>query len=90
MVCSRPVNASRIPAVLPIAETLLAYLREHPEELLRVLRNALALRFGVIGAIGGLGGALVALALPASALRIVFAAFLALVGVRLVRDGVRT
>jgi uncharacterized membrane protein YfcA len=50
----------------------------------------LALRFGVIGAIGGLGGALVALALPASALRIVFAAFLALVGVRLVRDGVRT
>ena len=50
----------------------------------------LALRFGVIGAIGGLGGALVALALPASALRIVFAAFLALAGVRLVRDGVRT
>ena len=50
----------------------------------------LALRFGVIGAIGGLGGALVALALPASMLRIVFAAFLALVGVRLVRDGVRT
>jgi hypothetical protein len=33
--------------VLPIAETLFAYLREHPEELLRVLRNALALRFGV-------------------------------------------
>jgi uncharacterized membrane protein YfcA len=50
----------------------------------------LALRFGVIGAIGGLGGALVALALPASTLRIVFAAFLALVGLRLVRDGVRT
>ena len=50
----------------------------------------LALRFGVVGAIGGLGGALVALALPASMLRIVFAAFLALVGVRLVRDGVRT
>ena len=50
----------------------------------------LALRFVVVGAIGGLGGALVALALPASMLRIVFAAFLALVGVRLVRDGVRT
>jgi len=40
------VNA-RIPAVLPIVETLITYLREHPEELLRVLRNALALRFGV-------------------------------------------
>lgn len=50
----------------------------------------LALRFGVIGAVGGLGGALVALALPASTLRVVFAAFLAVVGVRLVRDGVRT
>ena len=43
----RPVNGSRIPAVLPIVETLVSYLREHPEELLRVLRNALALRFGV-------------------------------------------
>ena len=42
----RPVNA-RIPAVLPIVETFFSYLREHPEELLRVLRNALALRFGV-------------------------------------------
>lgn len=50
----------------------------------------LALRFGVVGAVGGLVGALLALALPASALRVVFAVFLALVGVRLVRDGVRT
>lgn len=49
-----------------------------------------ALRFGVVGALGGVGGALLALALPASALRLVFAVFLALVGVRLVRDGVRT
>ena len=47
-----------------------------------------ALRFGVVGALGGVGGALLALALPASTLRLVFAAFLALVGVRLVRDGV--
>jgi len=47
VVISRPVNGSRIPAVLPIIETLFTYVREHPEELLRVLRNALALRFGV-------------------------------------------
>ena len=46
-----------------------------------------ALRFGVVGALGGVAGALLALALPASALRLVFAAFLGLVGLRLVRDG---
>ena len=46
-----------------------------------------ALRFGVVGALGGVGGALLALALPASTLRLVFAAFLGLVGLRLVRDG---
>jgi hypothetical protein len=49
-----------------------------------------ALRFGVVGALGGFAGALAALALPASTLRLVFAAFLAVVGIRLVRDGVRT
>jgi hypothetical protein len=32
---------------LPVVEALVAYLRQHPEELLRVLRNSLALRFGV-------------------------------------------
>ena len=48
-----------------------------------------ALRFGVVGALGGVGGALVALALPASTLRVVFAAFLGLVGLRLVRDGIQ-
>lgn len=47
-----------------------------------------ALRFGVVGALGGVGGALLALALPGSTLRIVFAVFLALIGLRLVRDGV--
>ncbi len=49
-----------------------------------------ALRFGIVGALGGAGGALLALALPAETLRLVFAVFLALVGVRIVRDGVRT
>jgi uncharacterized membrane protein YfcA len=50
---------------------------------------AVALRFGVVGAVGGAAGALLALALPASTLRLVFAVFLALIGARLVRDGVR-
>jgi uncharacterized membrane protein YfcA len=49
---------------------------------------ALALRFGAIGAIGGIIGALLALALPGHLLRLVFAFFLAAVAVRLVHDGV--
>jgi uncharacterized protein len=50
----------------------------------------LALRFGVVGAAGGVAGALLALALPASSLRVLFAVFLAAVGIRLLRDGLRT
>ena len=50
----------------------------------------LALRFGSVGAIGAAGGALLALALPAETLRVVFAVFLVGVGVRLVRDGLQT
>ena len=46
-----------------------------------------ALRFGVFGAIGGAAGALLALALSGHTLRLVFAVFVAIVGVRLVRDG---
>lgn len=49
-----------------------------------------SLRFGVVGALGGFGGALLALALPGSVLRVVFAGFLAVIGARLVRDGLRT
>jgi uncharacterized membrane protein YfcA len=45
-----------------------------------------ALRLGTLGAAGGVLGALLALALPGQVLRIVFAVFLALVAVRLVRD----
>jgi uncharacterized protein len=48
-----------------------------------------ALRFGVVGAVGAVGGVLLALTLPGSTLRIVFAVFLGLVGLRLVGDGVR-
>jgi uncharacterized membrane protein YfcA len=46
----------------------------------------LALRFGALGAAGGIVGALLALALPGHVLRIMFACFLLLVSVRLVRD----
>jgi hypothetical protein len=45
-----------------------------------------ALGMGVVGAIGGIAGALFALSLPADALRTVFAVFLGLVGARLIRD----
>jgi len=47
----------------------------------------LALRLGLYGAVGSVLGALLALALPASTLRIVFAIFVGLVGLRLTRDG---
>jgi uncharacterized protein len=50
----------------------------------------LALRFGTIGAVGGVLGALLALALPGHVLRYVFAVFLAAVSVRLLRDGLTT
>ncbi|HST19089.1 MAG TPA: TSUP family transporter [Gaiellaceae bacterium] len=50
----------------------------------------LALRFGVIGSVGAIAGALLALALPASTLRLVFAAFVAVVGLRLIRDGLHS
>jgi uncharacterized membrane protein YfcA len=49
----------------------------------------LALRFGVVGAFGSVLGALLALALPAATLRLVFAVFVGLVGLRLARDGLR-
>lgn len=48
----------------------------------------LALRFGAVGAAGGVAGALAALAIPGRALRLVFAAFLLLVSIRLLRDAV--
>ena len=49
----------------------------------------LALRFGVVGAVGSVLGALLALALPAGTLRVVFAVFVGLVGIRLAADGLR-
>jgi uncharacterized protein len=49
----------------------------------------LALRLGVVGVVGSILGAVLALALPASTLRLVFAVFVGVVGLRLARDGVR-
>ena len=49
----------------------------------------LSLRFGVFGAVGSVLGALLALALPADTLRLVFAVFVGVVGLRLARDGIR-
>jgi uncharacterized protein len=46
----------------------------------------LALRFGTLGAAGGIVGALLALALPGGVLRVVFACFLLLISLRLIRD----
>jgi uncharacterized protein len=45
-----------------------------------------ALALGTVGAIGAVAGALLALALPADALRLVFAVLLAIAGLRLVHD----
>ncbi len=75
-------EATSLVVVLPTAVVASLALRRRGVGDLQV-----ALRFGVVGALGGVGGALLALALPASALRLVFAAFLGLVGLRLVRDG---
>ena len=44
------------------------------------------LRIGLLGTVGGVLGALLAMALPGHVLRLVFACFLALVAVRLIRD----
>ena len=49
----------------------------------------LAIRFGVVGAAGSVLGALLALALPASALRVLFAVFIGAIGLKLAYDGLR-
>jgi hypothetical protein len=49
-----------------------------------------ALALGTVGALGAVAGVRLALALPEETLRVIFAIFLAAVGVRLLRDGLRT
>lgn len=74
-------EATSLLVVLPTAIVASVVLRRrHVGDL------GVALRLGALGALGGVGGALLALALPGDVLRIVFAVFLALVSVRLVRD----
>jgi uncharacterized protein len=46
----------------------------------------LSLRMGLVGIAGGVAGAALALTLPASALRLIFAAVMVMVGVKLLRD----
>lgn len=77
-------EATSLLVVLPTAVVASIVLRRR-----RVGDLGVALRFGIIGAAGGAGGALLALTLSGHALRVVFAAFLALVGVRLVYDSLR-
>ena len=81
-VSQHAAEATSLVVVLPTAVVASLALRRRGIGDLRI-----ALRFGVVGALGGAGGALLALALPGSTLRLVFAAFLGLVGLRLVRDG---
>lgn len=49
----------------------------------------MALACGAVGVGGSVLGTLTAIALPASALRVVFSVFLAVVGLRLLREGLR-
>jgi len=75
-------EATSLLVILPTAIAATLALRR------RGVGNAgLAIRFGLVGAVGAVLGALLALALPASTLRLVFAGFVAVVGIRLLRDG---
>ena len=77
-------EATSLLVILPTAIVGSLTLRRH-----RVGDLGLALRFGVFGAVGSVLGALLALALSGSALRLVFAVFVGLVGLRLAYDGLR-
>jgi uncharacterized membrane protein YfcA len=81
-VSQHQAEATSLLVILPTAIVATLVLRRK-----RIGDAALALRFGAFGAAGGIAGALVALALPAHVLRLVFALFLAAMAVRLLRDG---
>ena len=78
-------NATSLLVILPTSLIATWALRQKG---LADLRRSMAL--GGAGVIGGIGGALLALALSGPTLRIVFAAFLAVVGMRMVRDGLKS
>jgi uncharacterized membrane protein YfcA len=77
-------EATSLVVVLPTAIAGSLALRRR-----RIGDLGLALRFGAVGAVGSVLGALLALALPGSTLRLVFAVFVGLVGLRLAYDGLR-
>ena len=77
-------EATSLVVILPTAIVGTLALRRHGVGDLGV-----AIRLGVVGAVGSVLGALLALALPGSALRVVFAAFIGLIGLKLAYDGLR-
>jgi uncharacterized membrane protein YfcA len=77
-------EATSLVVILPTAVAGSLALRRHGVGDLGV-----AIRLGVVGAIGSVLGALLALALSGSVLRVVFAVFIGLVGIRLGYDGLR-
>jgi uncharacterized membrane protein YfcA len=84
-VSQHAAEATSLLVILPTAVVATIVLRR------RGIGDAgLALRIGAIGAAGGVLGALAALALPAQVLRYAFALLLAVVAVRLLRDGLTT
>jgi uncharacterized protein len=77
-------EATSLVVILPTAIAGSLALRRHGLGDLGV-----AIRLGMVGAVGSVLGALLALALPGSTLRVVFAAFIGVVGLRLAYDGLR-
>jgi uncharacterized protein len=74
-------EATSLLVILPTAlAASLALRRRHVGDL------PIALGVGTVGAVGAVTGVLLALALDAEVLRLIFAALLAFVGVRLMRD----
>jgi uncharacterized membrane protein YfcA len=74
-------EATSLLVILPTAIAASIALR-----LRRVGDLPVALGLGAVGAFGAAAGALLALALPGSVLRVLFSVLLALVGLRLIRD----
>jgi hypothetical protein len=77
-------QATSLVVILPtaIAATVVLWRR-------RTMDGPRALQIGAIGAVSAVAGSLLALALPGGTLRIVFAAFLAAIGLRLIVQGLR-
>lgn len=84
-VVQQEAQATSLMVVLPTAVVATVVL--YRKGVLADVRPALAL--GAFGTAAAVAGSLLALAAPAEALRLIFAVFLAVTGMRLVRDGLR-